>query len=71
MEIGIVFSLLKSYGQNFQWRKGDTNPPTKTFDPKFVLPTRYAGIKMEQRLREQPTSDWPKLKPIPWTRTNP
>jgi hypothetical protein len=26
----------------------------KTFNPKFVLPTKCAGIKMEQRLREQP-----------------
>ena len=25
---------------------------------------------MEQRLREQPTNDLPKLQPIPWVRTN-
>jgi hypothetical protein len=32
--------------QDPQWREKDTNPPT-TFDPKFVLPTRNAGTKME------------------------
>jgi hypothetical protein len=25
----------------------------KTFNPKFVLPTRCTGIKMEQRLEEK------------------
>jgi hypothetical protein len=32
------------------------NPTQKTFIPKFVLPTRYSGIKMEQRLREWPSN---------------
>lgn len=31
----------------------------KIFNPKFVLPTRNAGAKMEQRLREQTTNNWP------------
>jgi hypothetical protein len=43
----------------------------KTFDSKFVLPTRCAGTKMEQRLREWPTNDWPNLRPIPWASTSP
>ena len=30
---------------------GDYQPTYKTFNPKFALPTRCAGIKMEQRLR--------------------
>jgi len=30
-------------------RERDTNPPThKTVNPKFALPTRSAGIKMEE-----------------------
>lgn len=33
-------------------KEGDINPPTRqTFNVKFVLPTRHAGIKVEQRLR--------------------
>lgn len=52
--------------------KGEGQQPThKTFDPKFVLPTRSVVIKMEQRFREWPTSDWPNLKPTPWERVNP
>lgn len=40
-------------------------PPThKTFNPKFVLPTRRAGTKMEQRLGEQIASGCPSLRPI-------
>jgi hypothetical protein len=38
----------------------------KTFNPKIVLPIRYGGIKMEPRLREQPTSD----SPSPCERSN-
>jgi hypothetical protein len=29
------------------------------------------GTKMEQRLGEWLTNDWPDLRPIPWARTNP
>ena len=43
----------------------------KTLNPKFVLPTRCAGIKMEQRLREWPANDWLHLRPIPWEKANP
>jgi hypothetical protein len=32
-------------------------PTHKTFDPKFVLPTRSAGTKVEQRLREWSIND--------------
>jgi hypothetical protein len=38
----------------------------KTFSPKCVLSTSCSGIKTEQRLREQPTSDCPNLRLIPW-----
>jgi hypothetical protein len=41
-----------SYRQDFYLRDGDTNPSIK---PKFLLPTRCAGIKMEQKLRGWPT----------------
>jgi len=37
--------------QDFQWRNR-TPTSHKTFDSQFVLPTRYAGIKMKQKLRE-------------------
>ena len=37
----------------------------KTFDLKFVLPTRYAGVKMEQKLRDWATYDWPILRSMP------
>jgi hypothetical protein len=49
----------------------DSQPTCKTFKPKFALPTRWARIKMEQRLREQPTNDCPNLRPIPWESANP
>ena len=50
-------------------RRGASTHP-QNLPPKNVLPTRYAGIKMEQRLREQPTNDWPNLRPIPRERAN-
>jgi hypothetical protein len=43
----------------------------KTLNPKFVLPTRCAGIKMEQRMREWPAIGWLHLRPIPWEKANP
>jgi hypothetical protein len=43
----------------------------KTFNPKYVLPTRCKGIKMEQRLRDWSTNDWPNLRLIPCKRDNP
>jgi hypothetical protein len=46
-------------------------PTHKSFNPKFVLPTRYRGINMEQRLKEQPTYEWPNLRCIPWEKANP
>jgi hypothetical protein len=38
--------------QDFQRREGDINLQStyKTFNLKFILPTRYAGIRMEKRL---------------------
>jgi hypothetical protein len=44
--------------------EGGYHTTNKTFYPKFFLPTRYAGIKMEQKWREWPTNDWPNLRPI-------
>ena len=38
-------------------RDKDTNPPIKTFDPKFVLSKRNAGTKMKQRLRRWLTNN--------------
>ena len=34
-------------------------PSHKTLDAQYPLPTRGAGIKMEQRLRERLNSVWP------------
>lgn len=39
---------------DFQRREGGINLPTKVSSKKIVLPTRLIGIKMEQRLGEQP-----------------
>ena len=50
--------------------KSWTSMHHKFFNPNFALPTRYAGIKMEQRLREQTTNDCPNLRPIPCERAN-
>jgi hypothetical protein len=57
--------------QDFQWRDGDTNTSTKTFDPHFFLPTGCEGIKREPKLREWPTNDLPNWRPMPWTKANP
>ena len=43
----------------------------KTFNPKSVLSTRCIGIKMELRLREQLTNDYPSLRPILCERADP
>lgn len=43
----------------------------KTFSPKYVLSTGYAGIKMRQVLKEQAANDWPNLRPISMERANP
>jgi hypothetical protein len=56
---------------DFQWRDGDTNTPTKTFQPKFILSTRCTETKIEQSLREWITNDWPNLIPIPQDQVNP
>jgi hypothetical protein len=32
--------------------EGEHEPTYKIFDQKLILPTRYMGIKMEQRLKE-------------------
>lgn len=54
---------------DFQWKEGGHQPTHKTCNPKFVLPTRWAGIKKEQRLRS--SHDWPNLRPTPWERAQP
>jgi hypothetical protein len=53
------------------WSDKDSNPLKKTFNPIYVLFIRCAGTKIEKRLRECPTNDYPKLRSIPWARTNP
>lgn len=52
-------------------QEGGHQPIHKTIDPKFVLPTRGAGMQMEQRRREWPTSAWINLRPIAWERASP
>jgi hypothetical protein len=46
-------------------------PSHRTLDPQFVLPIRCAGVKMEQKLREWTTNNWPSLRSMPWERTHP
>ena len=39
------------------------------FYPTLFVSKRNAGTKMEQRLKERPSSDWPNLGSIPWVGT--
>jgi len=39
-------------------------PRPKTFDPQYILPTRCAGLKIEQKLRDWLIKDWPNLRPM-------
>ena len=44
--------MVISYSQaRLPGERGGHQPTHKTFNPKFVLPTRYTGIKMEYSLR--------------------
>ena len=45
-------------------------PTNKFFNPKLLLSKRNTETKMEQRLKEWPTSDGPNLGSIPWVGTN-
>ena len=40
------------------------HPTVKNSDPELFLSKRTAGTKMEKRLRERRSSDWPKLGSI-------
>ena len=46
-------------------------PTFKNFDPELSLSERNTGTKMEQRLKEWWTRDWPNLRSIPWAGTKP
>ena len=47
--------------------KGEEHQSTQeTFGPKLILPTKYTGIKMGQRLMEWTINFWPNLRPRPW-----
>lgn len=48
---------------DFQWRKENIRLH-KTFNPTIVMLTKYTGKMMEQRLRQQATNDWSKLRSI-------
>jgi predicted GH43/DUF377 family glycosyl hydrolase len=37
---------------------------SQTYNPKFVMPTRYLERKIEQRLGAWPNNVWPKTHPI-------
>ena len=52
--------------KRFPMEKLVYQPSHKTLDPQFLLPTRCAGVKMEQKLRERP-NNWFGLRPIPDT----
>jgi hypothetical protein len=43
----------------------------KNFILQFLMPTRCAGVKLEQILREWPTYDWTNLRSIPRNRAYP
>lgn len=50
--------------------EGRHQPTYKTFNLKFVLLTRCARIKVEQRVRGWPTNGCPTSRPIPVQRAN-
>jgi hypothetical protein len=51
--------IATSYNQaRLTIEKWGQQPIHKTIDPQFSLPARFAGIKMEQKLRE-----WPMIGP--------
>ena len=49
-----------------KWGEGLANPQPNFSDPKLLLCKRTAGTKMEKRLREMQSSDWPNLGSISW-----
>jgi hypothetical protein len=52
--------------------EGWGHPPIfRKFDPELFLSERYAGTKMEQSLKESPSSDRSNLRSIPWIGTKP
>ena len=68
----IESEAFSSYIQEGPSVKEQENEPThKSFNLKFVQSKRNAGTKMEQRLNEWPTNNWPNLSPIPWASTSP
>jgi hypothetical protein len=46
-------------------------PTFKFCEPELFLSKRNAGTKMEHRLKEWPTNDWPNMGSIPWAGTKP
>jgi hypothetical protein len=50
---------------------GGHPPIFKNFDPELFLSKGNAGTKMEQRLKERPSSDRPNLGCIPCVHTKP
>lgn len=71
-EDNIETEMATSYSQvGLPVEGGKQQPIYNTFNPKFVLPIRYIGIKRGQRLREQPSNDLSNLKYIPCKIANP
>jgi hypothetical protein len=55
---------LPAASSDLRLKKADISQPIyKTLDPKFLLLSKSAGIKMEQISREWPTNAWPNLRP--------
>jgi hypothetical protein len=70
-ERDIEIEVVTSYSQVGLSEKREGYQSThESFNAKFVLPTRSAEIKMEQRLRQWQTNDWLNLRPIPSERVN-
>ena len=49
---GIGSNREKRYQEGLPVKGGEYQHTHNSIKPKFILPTRYSGIKMEQRLRE-------------------
>jgi hypothetical protein len=68
---GVVKWPLPVSRQDSQWKGKDIKTPTKPLTPNASCLQRCAGTEREQRKKEWSGNDCPKLRPIPWARTNP
>jgi hypothetical protein len=57
--------------QDFQWKEGSINLPTKPSIPIFFLHKRWTGLKMEQRTERTAKQLLPQLETHPMEKPTP